>query len=383
MAKKSKKDNINELIDQAMVDSDALDNGGDFADQGANASKPQNGKGAKKSSDPLSVKDFGKTPSAKVSRAEKKQAKIDKKEKSKQQKEWEDSIVSNKRVKMEENRRRAKKILALILILSIGITSAVYFMIQFVDYNNVRITATPGGENSSLMLSMDNTTWTPYLDAKGPDDMKDISYNSIYNRTPVVQLPTAQQMLESENKPLGRQSDEDYISFVFMVRNTSDTAQPTPIEYKMNYETDERGLDECIRVMWVEYYANQDISNACVYAHGSSNQRIGYLSANGGKDPGQWTEKVAYPLGSFEPTFDMADYEFNTPPDEMQEGFFDAELFHSDEQIFMRESILNPGEIMYVYCSIWIEGSDLDTVDERLGSFVSLDVNFAPKQEED
>ncbi|MBQ3754850.1 MAG: hypothetical protein II867_01645, partial [Clostridia bacterium] len=56
-----------------------------------------------------------KVKPAKESKADKQAAKDAKKEKAQLQKEWEDSIVSNKRVKREEFRRKFKRALLFLL----------------------------------------------------------------------------------------------------------------------------------------------------------------------------------------------------------------------------------------------------------------------------
>ena len=102
--------------------------------------------------------------------------------KEKAQKEWEDSIIANKRVKRELTRKKVTRVLALILVLSLLLTSVVYVMLLFIEENSIRITATSKDERT-ISLSSDGDIWAPKLNVDGPDDMWNISYNSEYEDT--------------------------------------------------------------------------------------------------------------------------------------------------------------------------------------------------------
>lgn len=321
----------------------------------------------------------------KMTKSEKKAARADAKEKSRSQKEWEDSIVASKRVKREERRRKLRKAMVLLLVISLTVTSVVYVMLLFIENNNVRITASSSADDKTISLSMDNISWTPYLMASGPQHMWDISYNPIYNRG--LDLPTraqAKYLLETAELPTGDYSGENFICFGFMLRNSSSGQIQVPIVYEVAITSDYRGLENAIRVMWTERFNRDEtgLAESTVYAALSDNPKLAEIGVNKDRTAEQgYIEKVAYPIGSDQRDFDLAEWEENNKDSltdmYMEEsGYFDAVPFYSDSQVLYKERVLQPGEIMFVHIAIWIEGSDFDCVDAALGGYVTMNVNF-------
>ena len=140
--------------------------------------------------------DEKKVKPAKESKADKQAARDAKKEKAQLQKEWEDSIVANKRVKGEEVRRKLKRALLFLLVVSLIITSVVYIMLLFLDENNIRVTAS-STHGKKISLSMDNDMWSPYLNGKGPNEMHDISYNRIYEKEKIPTIEEVSMILQN------------------------------------------------------------------------------------------------------------------------------------------------------------------------------------------
>lgn len=118
--------------------------------------------------------------SAKSAKGGKKSAAAARKEQSRLKKEWEESIVASKKVKQEEIRRKVKRAMLIMLVFSLIVTSIVYVMLLFIQENNIRITANNRNKEKSISLSMDNSFWTPYLNADGPDQMWNVSYDPRY-----------------------------------------------------------------------------------------------------------------------------------------------------------------------------------------------------------
>ena len=79
--------------------------------------------------------------------------------KEKAQKEWEESIIANKRVKRELTRKKVTKALAIILVLSLLLTSVFYVMLLFIEENSIRITATSKDERT-ISLSDNGDIWS-------------------------------------------------------------------------------------------------------------------------------------------------------------------------------------------------------------------------------
>lgn len=318
----------------------------------------------------------------KQSKADKKAAKDAKKEKAQIQKDWENSIVTNKRVKREEMRRKLKRAMLFMLVVALIITSVVYIMLLFLDENNVRITAS-STKGKAISLSMDNEVWSPYLNGKGPDNMRDLSYNKIYARE---EIPTVEEvrdiLLDNENFTLGNIVKDGYICFTFLLRNDGSEAAAIDAEMTLEYD-DVRNLQNSVRVLWGTSFRNHsENTNVDIYAALSHNNRLYGTFANTGRTVEDgFIEYVSYPVGSDQPTFDMINYENELISsddylDQVRAGYFETKPFHDDEHVFQYQDTLDGGDIMFCYVCIWIEGSDFDCVDSALGGYCKLNINF-------
>jgi hypothetical protein len=324
----------------------------------------------------------------KLSAAEKRAAKKSAAEKSRAQKEWEDSLVVSKRVKLEEVRRKLKKVMVALLVFAIVTTSIVYIMLLFIDENNIRITASTSSDEKNISLSMDRANWLPYLNADGPKKMIDLSYNSVYGREHIPTLDEIKSLLELESPILGTFERENYISFCFALRNgSSGDIGDIEIYYEMTLKKDDRGLDKAIRISWGESFSQHpEATYVAVYAASSTNARLQTTESNLERSVEQgFIEKVSYPLGSDDTSsanYNLSEYEQSLYATEngwenaALEGYFDTVPFMSDDYVLQRQTKLSPGEFMYVYINVWIEGSDFECRDSALGGYVSLTINF-------
>lgn len=308
----------------------------------------------------------------------------DSREKAKLQKEWEDSIVASKRVKREEIRRKFKQAVVILLVFALIVTSVVYVMLLFVQENNVRITA-KSKQDKSISLSMDNNMWTPYLNANGPDSIWNISYNSNYACEHVESIEDVQKRLSASSVDVGVINGENYIRFVFMVKNTGKF--DATIDYEMTLENDSRNLQNAVRVMWGESFKSDDLTQdelpkVEVFAALSNNPRLAGTNLNYNRTPEMgYLEYCAYPVGSDDPTYDMVAYERSLSSTAassaaQKDGYFETTPFESENLVFKRQTTLQTGDVMYCYVCIWIEGSDFDCVDSARGGYVKLGINF-------
>ncbi len=328
----------------------------------------------------------------KESKADKKAKKADTKRKAQLKKEWEDSILTSKRVKREEKRNKLKHVMLVLLVSTLIITSIVYVMLLFINENNVRITASSGDVGQSISLSMDNELWTPYLNCDGPNEMRDISYNPIYNRpdttTGAQAVPTvevAEQMLKADEPQLGSTTNQEFISFMFMLRN--DSNDDVKIQASMHLEYNDKGLEKAIRVMWGTSLRNSATTDVKVFAALSDNERLASTAINEGRTAEEgYIEYVAYPMGSFVPSYDLDAYEQNLTQEDKDAGFVATTPFFSGEYVFHyaeenpnaedKALVVPQGEIMYCYVAIWIEGSDFECIDNALGGYVKMGIDF-------
>lgn len=355
-------------------------------DNSSNAEEPQ--------------KDTKKSKKDKKSEANAEKEKLSAKEKA--QKEWEDSIVANKRVKREITRKKVTKILALILILSLLLTSIVYVMLLFIEENSIRITANSNKERT-ISLSYDGDMWAPVLNVEGPDKMWNISYNVEYQDKSISDqtVPTMeyfQSIIDAASDDTSitgmiSTKQDNYIAFGFMLKNTSDlSSENININIRMNFEASGKknkyGLIDSVRVLWIEEYGDVaahilDDNHTGVYASKTSNQAVidmqyelFNVTDEEGNKPTSVVEKWAYPYGMVNDAEQKFKLDYAWTEDDVARGFKDTIGFVSDNAVFDYDSYLVPQEVVRFIVCIWIEGSDFDCNDSALESFVSMDIEF-------
>ncbi len=328
----------------------------------------------------------------KESAAEKKAKKADAKKKAQLKQEWVDSIITSKRVKREEKRSKLKQAMLILLVSALIITSVVYVMLLFINENNVRITASSGDAGQSISLSMDNETWTPFLNCDGPSDMKDVSYNPIYSRpdplTGALIVPNklvAEQMLLAEEPVLGIHQSNEFISYMFMLRNDSNA--DVKVQASMYLEYNNKGLEKAIRVMWGTAFRNSTSADVKVYAALSDNERLEGTNINLGRTAEEgYLEYISYPMGSDRPSYDLKEYEKTLTGQDQVDGYEATIPFYNEDYVFHfaddnpneseKSIVVKQGDILYCYLAIWIEGSDFECVDRVLEGYVKMGIDF-------
>lgn len=380
-------------------------------DEGLTSLEESPAEPAKKSGKAEQAEKPKKVKAHRMTKEEKAAAREAAKNKSKRQKEWEDSLVANKRVKREELKRKMKRAMLILLVFSLILTSVVYIMLLFIDENNIRITAS-SKDDKSISLSFDKITWTPYLDVDGPDNMWNISYNPVYKLDEVPSLGEIEvKLADAELGQVGgNHSAENVIEFCFYMRNNSDVA--VPYGFEMLLESNDKGLEDCMRVIWANHIIGtnpnrEDRPQTTIncYASLSSDPRLSYnkVGANGIEYEQGGVEKIAYPQGS--ETFteeqlkmyeqgkvlgyngdwkdvNLKDGQGNDVYNSVNEflsatGYVDTTPFYSEDYVLHEESYLDVGEMLCVYVCIWIEGSDFDCVDSALGGYITLSITFS------
>lgn len=320
-------------------------------------------------------------------------------EPAKMKREWINSITTSKKVKREEMRRKLKRAMLFMLVFALVVTSIVYVMLLFIQENNVRITANSQNSEKSISLSFDNNYWTPYLNAQGPTKIWDVSYSKEYDREELHTTDEVLAILRADNVRVGTMNGENFIRFVFMLRNNG--ASSATVDYEMTLANDtDSGLQNAVRVMWGQSFKNlddffvdedgdgvadNDRTETAIYAAKSFNPRLANTNINWGVDPDQgYIEYVAYPVGSDDPNYELQQFHDKIGTDEGMSreeadryGYTVATTpFENSQKVFSRTATLTQGDIMYCYVCIWLEGSDFDCVNDALGGYVTIGINF-------
>lgn len=332
---------------------------------------------------------------AKKAKGSKKSARNSAKETARLKKEWEDSIVASKKVKREELRNKVKRAMLIMLVFALIVTSVVYIMLLFIDENNVRITVSNRNNDKSITLSMDNEYWTPYLNANGPDEIWNISYDTRYTQCTEHAPSTGEvySMLNADEIKLGDMNGEQYIAFAFMLRNNG--KEDSHVDYEMTLEFDDHNLQDCVRVMWGYSFKNEygtgenNTPKVQVYASLSDNERLVGNAYNADRTPEDgYIECIAYESAVESAKHKNNQYYYLKDYDTMLNADADTKMtaqlhgyvattpFASDEFVFQDSTDLAKGDIMYCYVCIWIEGSDFDCTDQAIGGYCKMGINF-------
>lgn len=366
-----------------------------------------------------------KTKAHRMTKEEKEAAREAQKEKSRRQKEWEDSLVANKRVRREETRRKLKRALLVLLVFSLILTSVVYIMLLFIEENNIRITASSKNNDKAIELSFDRDNWSPFLDVSGPENMWNVSYDPTYEQGDVLTLAEIEGKLRaygenpSDNAISGNHSRSNVIEFCFFLRNSG--SETVSYSSEMLLSSNEEGLEDAIRVAWGEGYygTNADQPDrsqygVVCYAAPSDREELAFskIDANGNVYENGGVEKIAYPawtsgswnsasnppctaeqLQNYEQGLvynsvsgnytevnlldDKGEQKYNSASDYLlATGYENTIPFQGDDCIFNKTSYLNAGEVLCVYVAIWIEGSDFDCSDSAIDGYITISINF-------
>lgn len=385
---------------------------------GAENTAEKSDKKAEKAEKPKKIK------AHRMTKEEKEAAREAQKEKSRRQKEWEDSLVANKRVKREETRRKFKRALMVLLVFSLILTSVVYIMLLFIEENNIRITASSKNDKS-IELSFDRDNWSPFLDVKGPEDMWNVSYDPTYEQGDVLTLSAIESKLRAyaenpdQNAISGNHSRSNIIEFCFFLRNSG--SERVQYNAEMLLSSNDEGLEDAIRVAWGEgfYGTNAEQPDRAqydvrCYAAPSDREVLSFSQTDGKGNVYEQggVEKIAYPAwtsGKWDSATkapcteeQLQKYEqglvLNTVTGNYQEvslldkkgeqiydtandyllatGYQNTIPFVGNDCVFDDVSYLNAGETLCVYVAIWIEGSDFDCGDNAIDGYVTLSINF-------
>ena len=288
-----------------------------------------------------------------------KRKKLEEKEKMKELKAWEKSIVANKRVKRELNRRRFSKIMLAVMLVALVLTATAYITVLLVEQNSIRIHASYSGDKT-LAMTENGRDWSSILDVVGPEYLWNISYDKhVAAAHNVKTLPDDEEIA----KKLGNFSEEDaYIGFAFKLKNTS--SYDLAYSSKIRIQSQSNGLDEAIRVMWLTIDDETgEILERKIYAKRSSNPILRELTGG--------IEYICYPDGYFSGSYRYNDGE--TAP----EGLYLTTPFLNDEYILYDSStVVKSGDTVKYAFVIWIEGSDPECEDSILTSFVKMAIHF-------
>ena len=272
-------------------------------------------------------------------------------------------IYVRKSVERRVHRRKLATVFLVFILIAMLLTGTVYAVLAFVDNNDFRITVERG--RGVLALSEDASFGksTSQLTTRGPSEMLDTTYSLL----PFLQFRT-QDGSYSENA--------DYYASSFYLTNLGDH----PCEYRelLTIMDTYNSLEDCVRVLVVREVLEQDeegnYHQASLDEDFSKMEWTCYAKAKKDGTP----EQVAYDIGRdggslgvvTNPNFyaeDKVNPWLSTNFVESSSGVVTDPIYYE----------LAPHARVRYTLVIWIEGTDPDTVDARVGGKLTMRFGFS------
>lgn len=330
---------------------------------------------------------------------------------------WSDPITAEKKVKKELNTRKLIKFLATFVAVVLLLSAVIYIALLYIKPNNFEIKTSTDIAGQYLKVSFDGpgegSIWRSELKCEGPEEMWDLSYNSVYGREHIFTIEEVQEMLVSEKPLPGIYSGEHFLAGMYVAKNDSPFSQY--VKTTMSLEFNEARLQDACRVLVGTCIRSNDNINPDytdsfdadgnkihmnhseinekthlynlgveVYAALSYNERLESTQLNqiyGRTLDTGLLECIAYPIETGDASKPMDEIELIIDDEDRANGYKSTVPFESEDRIFTKYAKLEPEEYMYVFIEIWFEGSDFDCVDSKLDGYVVMNVDNKIVQE--
>lgn len=262
-------------------------------------------------------------------------------------------IAKKRSVRAKTRRRTATLIVTIFLLAAVMVTAAVYAILAFIDFNSFRITVDRStGQSLSLSHSIDFLKPSSSLGIDGPKYMDNVAYESI----------DIQGIIEGE----GELNGDNYIANTFYLRNNGlkDCKYITEISLSNTY----KGLDAAMRLLLVR--------NVYEYVNGewipTENEYTCYAKARTEPLEDGTTQEYVSGGNGDQVIPEPVKHPINEDEDWLCTNFISNSTILNDEQFDIQSK-----QIIRYSIVVWLEGSDLECVDDVLGGKVSLSVKFS------
>lgn len=278
-------------------------------------------------------------------------------------------IYVRKSVERRVHRRKLATVFLVFVLIALLLTGTVYAVLAFVDNNDFRITVDKGRGVLALSEHSSFAKSTTQLTTRGPSTMYDITYTDLNLRQ--------FRMQDGSYSEYG-----DFYASSFYLTNLGDNA----CDYReiITVTDTYNKLEDCIRILLIreELYLDEEGN----YVQASLNDdfsRMRYTCYGKAREDGS-AEQVAYDNardgGILKVVTDPnPDAEDKTSP-WLCTNFVLSETGAITSPIYYT---LEPQTRVRYTIVVWIEGTDPDTVDERVGSKLTMRFGFSTLSQEE
>ena len=268
-----------------------------------------------------------------------------------------DSIIVSKAMKAASKRRTATKVIVVILIASLFVSGSAWGIMTFVEQNSMLVSISEKREGLSLSTTADFAEATTKINMHGPERMDAYTYTWF----------NAQDFLGKD----GPHHGDNYICYSFYLKNVSLT-QTCLYTMDAKIVKDVKNVSSAMRILVIESDTNceNEVETARVYAKKRSDGLSEYISYDDCKK----NQEPLY-LATLNSKFTLLDtnlaYDF-------LEDVVDEETGEELGYFAMRETGKELKYDSYRKYTIvmWLEGTDLQCVNDILGGKCTIQINF-------
>ncbi len=274
-------------------------------------------------------------------------------------------IVHSKDVAKKMKRRTVSKWVALLLLIALFVTGSVWGVLSLVDYNSMKVLIDK--ESTGIALSEDKAFTKPAtnITVKGPSRMKDITYTDIDWESEVL------------NKEGSHPSEKGYIAYTVFLKNVADYKSLKYVT-RLTIPKHDKGMQKAIRIMVLTTRYDSEgkelAPDVKIYAQKKEDGTPEHIAY----DSDQLDVQRPIPLDKLNlgSAVKLQD-NVTTPFVEKREEYTKDETFYVD---LILGQDLNGGEIVKYTVVMWFEGSDAQCVDNILGGYCVVRLEFGVEE---
>ncbi len=278
-------------------------------------------------------------------------------------------IYVRKSVERRVRRRKMATVFLVFILIALLLTGTIYAVLAFVDNNDFRITVERGRGVLALSEEANFTRTTTQLTTRGPSEMTDVTYNFL----PFYQFRTQD---GSYSQAL------DYYASSFYLTNLGDDV----CEYRevITITNTLNQLEDCIRVLVIR--EELQVDDGGNYVQASLNEDFSHMewTVYGKAREDGSSEQVAYTNGRDGGVLSTV-YDPNPNAEDVDSPWMCTNFVLGTSGVITEpvyKTVGGHSRVRYTI-AIWIEGTDPDTTDARIGGSLTMRFGFTTLSEEE
>lgn len=276
-----------------------------------------------------------------------------------------ENIIKNKTIRAASNRRTATKIIVIVLIAALLITGGAYGVMTYIDANTMLISISDAKDGLALCETPDFLEYTNNLDMNAPSSIDAYTYPWFNIQSNILGQD-------------GAHHGAAYVAYSFYVKNISKTST---CKYNMGIRIirDTKNISSALRVLVIESDENNlnEVSSSQVYGKAKSDGTSEYVSYDKCEK-----DQLGVSLEELNASYALLNTNMATP--------FYGELYDDDTNedlgyyiMFEKDKRLTYSAYKKYTIVVWLEGTDLQCVNDIVGGKCSISTIFTVTEYEE